>query len=109
MAELAYKVSDYEKKSTKSIEEEIDQWCDQFFPRPGAAQCPPSQNPKLLLLEIPFFICFSGLAASDMESSVLEKSQVATLTLLTLSFMVGEVAHFLPTVTRSNLISFVSY
>ena len=43
-----------------------------------------------------------------MESSVLEKSQVATLTLLTLSFMVGEVAHFLPTVTRSNLISLVS-
>ena len=43
-----------------------------------------------------------------MESSVLEKSQVATLTLLTLSFMVGEVAHFLPTVTRSILASLVS-
>ena len=53
-----------------------------------------------------------------MESSMVEKSQVlpksnpnsknegnllfkvATLALLTLSFMVGEVAHFLPTVTR---------
>ena len=54
-----------------------------------------------------------------MESSVLEKSQVArwsqveksqvaTLALLTLSFMVGEVAHFLPTVTRSYLVSLVS-
>ena len=57
-------------------------------------------------------------ATSDMESSMVEKSQVlpksnpnsknegnllfkvATLALLTLSFMVGEVAHFLPTVTR---------
>ena len=39
---------------------------------------------------------------------MLEKSQVATLALLTLSFMVGEVAHFLPTVTRSYLVSLVS-
>ena len=64
-----------------------------------------SQNPKLLFLTKFAFIRLSG---RDMESSVLEKSQVATLTLLTLSFMVGEVAHFLPTVTRSNLISRVS-
>jgi len=44
-----------------------------------------------------------------MESSVLEKSQVATLTLLTLSFMVGEVAHFLPTVTSKALANSIGF
>lgn len=42
------------------------------------------------------------------KSEGLGGSQVVTLTLLTLSFMVGEVAHFLPMVTRS-LYSHVSF
>ena len=42
------------------------------------------------------------------KSEGLGGSQVVTLTLLTLSFMVGEVAHFLPMVTRS-LSSHVSF
>jgi len=40
---------------------------------------------------------------------MVDKSQVATLALLTLSFMVGEVAHFLPTVTSKALANSIGF
>lgn len=43
------------------------------------------------------------------KSEWLGGSQVATLTLLTLSFMVGEVAHFLPMVTSKDLANSIGF